>query len=141
MARWRGFSFRRITLDMLGTIIGAAVGATPGALLALGPFITISTEGGADVVTPLAVLAAGGVTGGLAAMAAVDRWLATLRPPWRAWAAALAGLALGVAACFAAILLGQQTAAESVVFLLMPPSTAAATVAAYTLADTSGRKG
>jgi PiT family inorganic phosphate transporter len=87
LARGQGFSFARIALGMLGAIVGAAVGAIPGALLAVGPLITVSVEGGADLVTPLVVLAAGGAAGGLAGLWAADRLVAPQRPPWWAWAA------------------------------------------------------
>jgi hypothetical protein len=63
VARGRGFSCARIALDMVGAIVGAGVGAIPGAGLGIGPLITVSVEGGANVVVPLALLAVGGAAG------------------------------------------------------------------------------
>jgi CDP-diglyceride synthetase len=137
VARGRGFSCARIALDMVGAIVGAGVGAIPGAGLGIGPLITVSVEGGANVVVPLALLAVGGAAGGLVGMLLADRPLASQRPPRWTWIAALAGLAVGVAACFSAILLSQETAGELAVFLLMPLCSAAAMVAAYSAAAAS----
>jgi hypothetical protein len=133
VARWRGFRFGRVALDMVGAIGGAAVGAVPVGCLAIGPFITISVEGGADLVTPLVVLAVGGAAGGLGGLLAADRLVALQKQPRKAWATALTGLAVAVAACYLALLLGQQTAAELAVLLLMPPCGAAAMVAGYSV--------
>ena len=134
VTRGRGFSFACIALDIFGAVLGEAAGAIPGICLGVGPLITISVEGGADVITPLALCAVGGAAGGLAGMLLADRLTMSHRPPRRTWIAALAGWAVGVAANFGAIRLGQETAGELAVFLLMPLSSAATMVAAYAVA-------
>jgi len=141
VGRWRGFSFTRIALAVLGAITAGAVGAAPGTYLSVGGLAALASGGGGDImVLPLVLLAAGGAGGALAGMLAADRLMSSWRPPPWAWLAALGGLSVGVATYFVALFLDQNTGREVTVLLLGPPSAAAAMVAAYAVAAESARR-
>jgi hypothetical protein len=134
VARAAGFSPGRILRCLLGALVGGGVGAAPGLVCLL--LAAAGSASGASPVPawPAVLLAAGGAAGTLAGLRLTDRGRPRPRFPGVAWATALAGLGIGVAASFLALLLVQNTDSETAWMVLSPLATAAATVAGYALA-------
>jgi hypothetical protein len=134
IARFFGFSIRRIALDMLGILLVGTLCAGPGATWWLMEMVQNASGGGPMQDWPTYLLVAGCAVGALAGLFAVERGIYRLRAPAIAWLTSLAGFAAGGLACYFTLLMTQNSGwGEQAWMMISPLCVGTMTLAGYSM--------